>query len=77
MLFRSVSQSRYRPLSYRGSVAIYDSKVVVRACLMDSSLSPSSIDVSSINPVVYSSLDTFLVSVRYIFGSSDILFHHV
>ena len=75
MLFRSVSQSRY--LSYRGSVEVYDAKVVVRACLMDPSLSPSSIDVSSITPVVFSSLDRFFLAVRSIFGSSDILFHHV
>ena len=35
------------------------------------------IDVSSIAPVVYSSLDRFFLAVRSIFGSSDILFHHV
>ena len=66
----------HRPLSYRGSVEVYDAKVVVRACLMDPSLAPTSIDVSSIAPVVYSSLDKFFIAVRSIFGSSDILFHH-
>ena len=65
-----------RSLSYRGSIEIHDAKVVVRACLMDPALSPSSIDVSSIVPAVYSSLDKFFLAVRSVFGSSDILFHH-
>ena len=67
----------HRSMSYRGTVEVYDAKVVVRACLMDPSLAPSSIDVSSITPVVFSSLDRFFLAVRSIFGSSDILFHHV
>lgn len=65
-----------RALSYRGSIEIHDCKVIVRACLMDPSLSPREIDVSTIVPAVYSSLDKFFLAVRTVFGSSDILFHH-
>lgn len=65
-----------RALSYRGTIEIQDCKVVVRACLMDPSLSSHDIDMSNLVPAVFSSLDKFLVAVRTIFGSSDILFHH-
>lgn len=65
-----------RALSYRGSIEIHDSKVVVRACLMDPSLSSHDIDMSNVVPSVFSSLDKFFLAVRTVFGSSDILFHH-
>lgn len=67
----------HRSLSYRGSIEIHDAKVVVRACLMDPSLSPASIDASSLVPVVYSSLDKFFLALRSVFGSSDILIHRI
>ncbi len=65
-----------RALSYRGSIEIHDSKVIVRACLMDPTLNSHEIDMSNVVPAVYSSLDKFFLAVRSVFGSSDILFHH-
>lgn len=65
-----------RALSYRGSIEIHDSKVVVRACLMDPSLSSHDIDMSNVVPSVFPSLDKFFLAFRTVFGSSDILFHH-